>query len=131
MVTARSVPDDSSAATARELSTAGPAPAATAALIAVVGGQFGQRRHVFQAGLDAQHVFEEASGARAGLPADQGGLRKFAGGHATAASCPLVGRGDHHGQLTAWITVAARTTRGAAVGRLFRAAPAPAPQPAH
>ena len=34
--TARSVPADSSAATASELSTAGPAPAATAALIAVV-----------------------------------------------------------------------------------------------
>jgi C4-dicarboxylate transporter/malic acid transport protein len=33
--------------------------------------------------------------------------------------------------LAAWITVAARTTRGAATGRLLRAAPAAAPQPAH
>jgi C4-dicarboxylate transporter/malic acid transport protein len=32
--------------------------------------------------------------------------------------------------LAAWITVAARTTRGAATGRLLRAAPAAAPQPA-
>ena len=36
MGTARRVPADSSAATASELSTAGPAPAATAALMAVV-----------------------------------------------------------------------------------------------
>ena len=43
-------PDDNSAVTASELTTGGPAPAATAAWIAVVEDSSAAGRHAFQAG---------------------------------------------------------------------------------
>jgi hypothetical protein len=105
--TARRVPAASSAATARELSTAGPAPAATAALIAVVDdssacGGTGSSPAWARSASSRKRLVPEPLAARSHADALRG---------AAVVLFALL--------LAAWLVVAVRTARGMATGRLF------------